>query len=297
MKKKTCAFSLIELSIVVLIIGILIAGVTQGSRLVTQFRLTTARALTRSSPITSISGLQLWFEPTLETSFKNASNVYEVEDGDKISSWLNTNIMASSFVASQSTPAMQPTYKSNGINDLPTLFFDSDNAGTLGNSMVLNYDNAFNSANFTLFIVTEALEQTTNWGTIIMSRDATVSADRKGYNFYKDNVNVDWEFWTGNLSSWHFATTAVAFNRPFIFTLFRNSADMKLYQNNVLKQTTTSAFTSNNVANFFIGANAAAADIRPYDGYISEIIYYDRALKSEEMQSVNDYLAKKYNIR
>ena len=41
--KPSKAFSLIELSIVVLIIGILIAGVTQGSRLVRQSRLSTAQ--------------------------------------------------------------------------------------------------------------------------------------------------------------------------------------------------------------------------------------------------------------
>ncbi|MFM7621060.1 MAG: prepilin-type N-terminal cleavage/methylation domain-containing protein, partial [Alphaproteobacteria bacterium] len=45
------AFSLIELSIVILIIGILVAGVTQSSRLVNQFRLTSARNITLSSPL------------------------------------------------------------------------------------------------------------------------------------------------------------------------------------------------------------------------------------------------------
>lgn len=43
------AFSLIELSIVILIIGILVAGVTSSSRLINQMRLTSARTLTQSS--------------------------------------------------------------------------------------------------------------------------------------------------------------------------------------------------------------------------------------------------------
>ena len=38
-KNKNGAFSLIELSIVILIIGILIAGVTQGSRLVREAKI------------------------------------------------------------------------------------------------------------------------------------------------------------------------------------------------------------------------------------------------------------------
>ena len=50
------AFSLIELSIVVLIIGILIAGITQGSRLVRQSRLVVARSLTQNASLLLMPG-------------------------------------------------------------------------------------------------------------------------------------------------------------------------------------------------------------------------------------------------
>ncbi len=48
-KNEKLAFSLIELSIVVLLIGILIAGVTQGSRLIRQSKIKTAQNLTKNS--------------------------------------------------------------------------------------------------------------------------------------------------------------------------------------------------------------------------------------------------------
>jgi len=63
------AFSLIELSIVVLIIGILISGITAGSRLVRDSKLKSAAQLTKASDVNSISDLVLWLEPTLENSF------------------------------------------------------------------------------------------------------------------------------------------------------------------------------------------------------------------------------------
>lgn len=44
------AFSLIELSIVILIIGILVAGVTQSSRLINAMRIQSIRSLTINSP-------------------------------------------------------------------------------------------------------------------------------------------------------------------------------------------------------------------------------------------------------
>lgn len=81
------AFSLIELSIVILIIGILIAGVTQGGRIVTQMRLASAKSLTISSPVTSISGLTLWLEPTLEESFIDS----EAQDGVGLTNWNDIN--------------------------------------------------------------------------------------------------------------------------------------------------------------------------------------------------------------
>ena len=62
MSRSNKAFSLIELSIVILIVGILVAGVTSSSRLIKKMKLITAQNLTNSSPIHSIKGLALWLE-------------------------------------------------------------------------------------------------------------------------------------------------------------------------------------------------------------------------------------------
>ena len=66
MSKKSRAFSLLELSIVILIIGILIAGVTQASRLVAQAKISAAQTQTQSSPVHSINGILLLIEDVLE---------------------------------------------------------------------------------------------------------------------------------------------------------------------------------------------------------------------------------------
>ena len=77
MKKKQ-AFSLIELSIVILIIGILVAGVTQSSRLVNQFRINSLRQLVVNSPVNSIKDLSLWLETTQTESFIESEAVDEL---------------------------------------------------------------------------------------------------------------------------------------------------------------------------------------------------------------------------
>ena len=91
------AFSLIELSIVVLIIGIIIAGITKSSQVLDLYKLSSARTQTQSSPVNSIKNLLVWYEATSENSFieKENSEIYAwfienveiaVEKG-----WLNTD--------------------------------------------------------------------------------------------------------------------------------------------------------------------------------------------------------------
>jgi prepilin-type N-terminal cleavage/methylation domain-containing protein len=58
MNKK--AFSLIEISVVILIIVILIYGVSVGVDLYQDFRLATARSLTLNSRVGRIEDLSLW---------------------------------------------------------------------------------------------------------------------------------------------------------------------------------------------------------------------------------------------
>jgi prepilin-type N-terminal cleavage/methylation domain-containing protein len=93
------AFSLIELSVVVLIIGILIAGITQSSRLVRAMKLNTARSLTRSSDVNSIRNLTAWFDSTAEGVFSSSCT----------SGSQNTNLTSASRVFDINTSTGNPS--------------------------------------------------------------------------------------------------------------------------------------------------------------------------------------------
>ena len=116
---KVRAFSLIELSIVILIIGILIAGVTQGSRILSQAKLNNARTLTKSSPVSSIKNLALWVESTSEESFSDDNT----EDGQEILTWYDLNPQTSAKNDFTGTTGTAPLYKTNIINGLPAAYF------------------------------------------------------------------------------------------------------------------------------------------------------------------------------
>ncbi len=120
-KKMKKAFSLIELSIVILIIGIVVAGATQGNRLVMQMRLSAARAQTASSPVASITGLTLWLETTSEKSIIDS----ETANNAAVSTWYDINPQSISKTnVTQATTSAKPLYVANGINGLPSLSFN-----------------------------------------------------------------------------------------------------------------------------------------------------------------------------
>ena len=116
------AFSLVELSMVILIIGILIAGVSQGIDLYQDMRLATARSLTQNSRVNRIEDLTMWFESTSEQSFEKPNP----NDGERIALWKNINFKLSNRIdVVQSTLASKPFYVRNAINNIPALRFDN----------------------------------------------------------------------------------------------------------------------------------------------------------------------------
>lgn len=89
MRHRKCskAFSLIELSIVILVIGVLIGGVFSAVDQIYKFRIKAAQYLTMGSPVSSIAGLDLWFEVSLE----NSLSVVNPQDNQTITRWNNIN--------------------------------------------------------------------------------------------------------------------------------------------------------------------------------------------------------------
>ena len=65
-KGKKKGFTLVELSIVMIIIALLVVGVVAAQSLIASAQLAKARSLTNSAPIATIEDLTLWLETTTE---------------------------------------------------------------------------------------------------------------------------------------------------------------------------------------------------------------------------------------
>ena len=140
------AFSLVELSMVILIIGILIAGVSRGIDLYQDSRLATARSLTQNSRVARIPDLVAWFEATSTKSIDSLQAI----DGKEITTWFDINPNTTSPKnATQNTANRKPKY--NLKNSLPLINFNGIVEGqflNLPNKTIPSGDSSF-----TIFLV------------------------------------------------------------------------------------------------------------------------------------------------
>ena len=164
LKKHQKAFSLVELSMVILIIGILIGGVSQGIDLYSDFKLASARNLTSGSIVARVPNLSMWWETTMENSFANP----KPNDGELINQWndINTQRAMKINLFNTSNSASRPAYKASAINNLPALKFS--NAQEL-RSADIKGDIFFSDNEITVF-------------------DAEVSANKSSGNILQSNI-------------------------------------------------------------------------------------------------------------
>lgn len=123
-KSRPFAFSLIELSVIIIIIGIFIVGVFAGTRILAKARLAAAESLAKSSPIIGIKENTLWLETSLSSSIDNS----QANDGSPITAWHNqgTSTTKPAIVA----VGTGPTY-ANTINYVHAIKFSGSTANYL----------------------------------------------------------------------------------------------------------------------------------------------------------------------
>ena len=300
------AFSLIELSIVILIIGILVAGVTSSSRLIRAMKLISAKQLTQSSPVLTIPDLLAWFEPTKEGIFGSGSAgtytpLANPENGQRIATWMDGNprlVSGSQIVATQSSLTNQPLYVENGMNGLPSLNFVDDD--------FLQYDdNIGGSIGATLFMVFKphdylTFRQTFMGGGISFSNSNPDGS--KCLTLIHVNNTTWYGGWTStnNISTYNTASPSICrfLYRSGSFQTFTNGVSDTPQNIGSAQPLSRVDINPPNYTKDTIGSNARAVDYQyNFHGYIGEIIVYGRGLKNDEAIDVEKYLSKKWGVK
>ena len=297
------AFSLIELSIVILIIGILVAGVTSSSRLLKQIKLNAARSMTLSSPVSSITNLMAWFETSLESSFETS-----LSNNDKIAKWIDINPQSSSKYQFVSTdPTYQPVYTDSGVNGLPSLVFNTSHM------FLYNFQIG---ANYTLFYVFSVSSIHPNGSTMIYVGDFSQSGailfeiqpSAGAYLGLNRRMRALHRALAGSPENDNYANSigivndqkdyAFAYNRNFRTNktnFYTNGVDVTETNTSFIQATVPGLVSAN--MSIFMGNLAPTNFGRPFLGKLSELIIFDKSLSLEELNSVNSYLIKKYNLK
>ena len=278
MRNKISAFSILELSIVLLIAGLLAIGILKGSNLITASRLTVARSTTSQSIVPKISGLIAWYETSLLDSLK----IDEAINDKQITAWYDISPQS---IVGKKNPLIQSTgsakYKASGIAKIPSISFDANSNLALQNF----YQGS--SAQNTIFIVARP---STLSGVIFDS-----SAGNGIYAISLTNSAIKLNAGSADLS---FNSSQIAkAGDDFIIASYFNRQDSKLYLNNAITPLAPSSTLdpgANNLGGVTIGTNRNAS--QGFAGLISEIIIYNRSLQIQERKDVMAYLSKKYQI-
>ena len=277
---KKSAFSLLELSVSLVVVSLLMAMVSQGIKIVASSRLTTARSLTSKSPVPNISGLIAWYETSSVDSFKTN----EAFDGKQISAWydISPNSIPAKKNALTRVASAAVAYESDGINKIPSLLFNGTNKIELA-----NFYQGSTSQN-TIFIVANPSTITT----IILDSSSSGSNSNIGQNSNSFSMNLGSLVSTGTVTNPIVNLAKVS----YIAAVYFNGSNSKVYFNSssIIAGGSTINPGTTPLTGISIGANRSNAS--NYSGLISEIIIYNRPLQNQERKDVMSYLSKKYGI-
>ncbi len=292
------AFSLIELSIVILVIGVLIAGVVTGSKMVAKAKIAMAANQTKSSVVPGLKDLIFWIE-TSSTGSVIGSNAADSApfDGDTVSKWNDINPQSMSKINPVPLAGGEsPTYKENGINGLPSILFDAVDDRLVASGISVTKSNSF-------FAVFNSSPTKTS------RRDIVAITSNVGHGIILElidgRVRILYRTPMGSIvgSGDDFKSyDAILENKNYIISSVRNydTLSQKVWLNNSIiinAAATLGDFDDPSQCVTVGNLNCVGGGtVRPLNGQISEIIIYNRALKQDEIDDVEAYLSKKYSI-
>ena len=278
--KSKKAFSLFELSVVVLIIGLIIAGIAQGSKLVRKSQLSSFRVLTKNSPVKDIPNLIAWYETSLETSFETD----EAIDGTAISTWHDQNKQkVTRNDATQGSESAKPQYVDDAFGVLPGIRFASGDAMGLDGTPL-----AYNG--YTVFVVEK---RTSNKSENYFLGGTTSGGNKNLIIGYRTNTQLTLAHHSNDLNS-----SVDGYDEPntrMHMFIFSTNFGKRIRSWNKSGISSSASTTQRNPLTTYVGA--ALGRSGNYVGDLAEMIIFNRTLKTKEQEDIKKYLSEKYDLQ
>lgn len=297
------AFSLVEISIVILIIGLLIAGISKATDMFYDAELKSGRSLTKGAKVGRMANLALWLETTSAESFLDNERFKDTT----VTLWRDINPQSTSKFIFKSGGA--PKYIEEGQNNMPAigkfttatelfLPYSSEASG----ATVLPYPSTqiFSSGAYaTIFVVLKPAATVTN---LISFCEHTASATPHVCSVGKEitlGLNGEGKLTFGFMNATATTSTltsgnAYASRNLIIVSAIKDTANQRLFVNGGDKAVLATANTYAST-NAFSGTFRVGGTISP-GIEIYEIIVFSSNLSDADRYSVESYLGKKYNI-
>lgn len=334
--KQLRAFSLMEMSFILLALSLILAAIPITTSFVRNHKVVGAQALTNDAPVHNIEGLVFW----LETSKAESFFATEGKDGRIVNTWRDINPQSTTKINATSATAAAgdtskisynqvmtastantkgPTYVKNGINDLPSLNFD--NSGSQFRYMAIDANSSITpTQSLVMFFVVRFRSGAGYFidricrnaaGIVVSSCDddvksglpvfgAAIDVPKNLLFMARSDQGTFPGFYVDSFDSSFFPT----FDKPYIIMLEREIGQkFRVYVNGVLKADTTDASGTNagapiSVTSFKIGRgyNSLSEEGADLNFDLSEIMLFNQSLKDSDRKSIEDYLGKKYGI-
>jgi hypothetical protein len=225
---------------------------------------------------TDIAGLQAWYDTT--------SDDYLTLDGSAITQFLDRSGNGNDSNV-QGTASARPTRTASQINGLQAAVFDGGDVLELPSALysISNDDN-------TIFLVSQ---QATDSGN--QERVYSMTEGGSGRHYFQYGTAAGTVRWASNTTGAQTIDTGNTNTDFNIIRGFRDGTTQGLSINGATATTDSQGANEPDIDGAVIGAQTTAL-ANPFIGSIAEILIYDRALTSTEIDNIENYLSAKYNI-
>lgn len=228
--------------------------------------------------------LEIWYDAMDGSTIQPHPN-----DGASITQWNDKSQIAHN--ANSSGASEKPTYLTTGFYGThPVVDFDG-----VSNCMTVNPLNAIEAATQATIYLLVKLDNLVDTATVITTTQGDFRLHYDGFGWL---VEMD----TGNMYA---TTTYTATTNVMLITLMYDGSQptddtrLSLWIDRAQQELTftgsvppTTVASNNNT--LFIGCDPDGSN--SMDGYVAEILYYNRTLTPEEMFNVDDYLQNKWGV-
>ena len=285
-RKNRKGFSLIEISVVILIIGVLIAGISQASDMIDEAALKGARTASKGSRVPRIKDLVLWLDAVADGGSLTATSKQAV-DGDPVTVWKDSNPNSSS----KFTLAGTSTFSSNKVGGLPGIALSVLNLNFF--KLTDRFDNS--TGEYTIYLIYQpvALPDSGTVGVIMEKRNAAsaifpyrLEIDSGGFYRYSNSNNFV-----------VYGSKKASAGKINLIRISRSSAGAVALEVDSSNAFGTSASVIRNNDELIIGAQNGATITNYVNGRIGELIIYERDLVPSEKTDIESYLYKKWKLK